>query len=453
MYNFDIIKMVIFMNEEYLARMKSILNDKYDLYINALKEKPLRSIRLNNIDYDTFIKNIDMDLEKIEYDIDGYYLNNDKKYGNHPYHHLGAFYFQEPSAMMPVNLCDFNGDELVLDLCASPGGKSSQIAKRIPNGTLVSNEIDSKRANVLFQNLERMSLSNVYITNNSSLELANTFPNTFDVILVDAPCSGEGMMRKDEMARDMWTKENVMLCKERDIEIINNANKMLKCGGKLIYSTCTFSREEDCDMVEYIISLGYELLPIKENFYKFGEKGFIDNTLRIYPFNKGEGQFMAILKKTSENSGSFKHLKKISDKDIKIVEEFIENNTTLRVKDLNIVKYKNRYYIDKFDVENKNLNVKNLGVELGEVVKNRFEPYHHFFKALGMYFKNKVELEINDPRVDHYLKGEEIICESKAGYGVIIVDNNVLGGFKASNNHLKNHYPKGLRNTKLYYED
>lgn len=441
------------MNEEYLNRMKSILKDKYDLYINALKEEPLRSIRLNNINYDTFIKNIDMDLEKIEYDIDGYYLKNDKKYGNHPYHHLGAFYFQEPSAMMPVNLCDFKGDELVLDLCASPGGKSSQIARRIPNGILVSNEIDKERSNILFQNLERMSLSNVYITNNSSFELAKTFPNTFDVILVDAPCSGEGMMRKDETARNMWSLENVNLCHNRDIEILNNADKMLKQGGKLIYSTCTFSPEEDCDIVAYLISLGYKVLPIKEEFYKFGEKGFVDNTLRIYPFNKGEGQFMAILEKTKENSGSFKKTKKIIDKDIKTVEKFIENNTTLDASKLNIVKYKNRYYLDILNVDNKNLNVKNLGVELGEVVKDRFEPFHHFYKALGKYFKNKVELSVLDPRVDHYLKGEEIICETPAGYGVIIIDNNVLGGFKATNNHLKNHYPKGLRNTKLYYED
>lgn len=441
------------MNEEYLNRMKSILKDKYDLYMNALKEEPLRSIRLNNINYDTFIKNIDMDLEKIEYDVDGYYLNNDKKYGNHPYHHLGAFYFQEPSAMMPVNLYDFKGDELVLDLCASPGGKSSQIARRIPNGILVSNEIDKERSNILFQNLERMSLSNVYITNNSSFDLAKTFSNTFDVILVDAPCSGEGMMRKDETAKNMWSLENVNLCHNRDIEILNNADKMLKQGGKLIYSTCTFSPEEDCDIVSYLISIGYKVLPIKEEFYKFGEKGFINNTLRIYPFNKGEGQFMAILEKTKENSGSFKKAKKIIDKDLKTVEKFIENNTTLDPSKLNIVKYKNRYYLDILNVDNKNLNVKNLGVELGEVVKDRFEPFHHFYKALGKYFKNKVELSVLDPRVDHYLKGEEIICETPSGYGVIIIDNNVLGGFKATNNHLKNHYPKGLRNTKLYYED
>ncbi len=441
------------MNEEYLNRMKTILKDKYELYIKALEEEPLRSIRLNNIDYEIFTQNIDISLEKIPYDKDGYYLNNDKKYGNHPYHHLGAFYFQEPSAMMPVNLYDFKGDELVLDLCASPGGKSSQIARRIPNGILVSNEIDSTRSNILFQNLERMSFSNVYITNNSSLDLANTFPNTFDVILVDAPCSGEGMMRKDSVARDMWSKENVDLCAKRDIEIINNANKMLKSGGKLIYSTCTFSKEEDCDIVNYIISLGYKLLPIKEELYKYGEPGFLDNTLRVYPFNKGEGQFMAILEKTSENSGSFKRFKKTIDKDIQIVNKFIEDTTTLKTKDLNIVKYKNRYYISVLDVDNKKLNVKNLGVELGEVVKNRFEPYHHFYKVLGKYFKNKLELSILDSRVDHYLKGEEIVAEMPNGYGVFIIDNNVLGGFKASNNHLKNHYPKGLRNSKLYYEE
>lgn len=441
------------MNELYLERMKNLLGDKFKAYLSSLEEKPYRSIRLNKIEYDKFKQYIDMDLEKIEYDKDGYYLKNDKKYGNHPYHHLGAFYIQEPSAMMPVNLYDFRGDEFVLDLCASPGGKSSQIATRIPNGILVSNEIDYTRCNILFQNIERLGFSNVVITNNSASELKNVFKNSFDVILLDAPCSGEGMMRKDEVAKNSWTLENVKECALRDLEIINDANKMLKKGGKLIYSTCTFSPEEDCEMVKYIISLGYKLLPIKEELYKYGEKGLIENTLRVYPFNKGEGQFMAILEKEVDETGSIKKGKKVIDKDINIVKKFIEDNTTLDIKELNILKYKNRYYLSKLDFDYDKLNVRSFSVELGEVIKNRFEPYHQFYKALGKYFKNKVYLNIDDSLVDHYLKGEEIVCDAQNGYGVIIVDNLVLGGFKASNNHLKNHYPKGLRNTKLYYEE
>lgn len=440
------------MNNEYLNRMKELLKDRYDSYLKALDEKPYRSIRLNKIDIDTFNKNINMSLEKIEYDMDGYYLLDDNKYGNHPYHHLGAFYFQEPSAMAPVNLFNFNGDEKVLDLCASPGGKSSQILRRIPNGLLVSNEIDAKRSQVLFSNLERLGYSNAIITNNSPHDLANVFEGYFDVILIDAPCSGEGMMRKEEEARNGWTLDNVILCHNRDIEIINEANKMLKKGGHLIYSTCTFSKEEDEDIVEYIKTLGYKLCEGLDNTVKHLSKGLIDNTYRMYPMDKGEGQFMALLEKESDGLDFRPKKNKIkNDKEIDIVKKFIKDNTTLDLN-LNIIKNGNRYYLSNVDFSLKDLNVKNFGVELGEVINNRFEPYHHFFKALGHYFKNKVYLSVLDSRVDHYLKGEEIICDSLPGYGVIVVDGLILGGFKASNNHLKNHYPKGLRNTTLYFE-
>ena len=441
------------MNQVYLDRMKDILGNRYNDYLESLEKTPFRSIRLNKIKYEDFVKNINMPLEKISYDKDGYYLNNLEKYGNHPYHHLGAFYFQEPSAMMPINLYDFKGDELVLDLCASPGGKSSQVARNLTSGVLVSNEIDSKRCNVLFQNMERLGFSNVVITNNSPNDLAKVFSNTFDVIVLDAPCSGEGMMRKEEAARENWTLENVKLCQKRDIEIINEANKMLKKGGKLIYSTCTFSPEEDCQMVEYIISLGYKLLPIKETLKKCATEGFIKNTLRVYPMDKGEGQFMALLEKESDASGSIKLAKKVIDKDINIVKKFLETYTTLDINTQDIVKIGSRYYLSKLNFDYTKLNVKNLGVELGEVIKNRFEPYHDLFKALGHFFKNQIRLSVCDKLVDHYLHGEEINYPVPDGFGVIIVDDLVLGGFKASFGHIKNHYPKGLRHLKLYYED
>ena len=439
------------MNELYLERMKEILKDRYNDYLESLTKNPYRSIRLNKIDFNSFNKNINMPLEKIPYDIDGYYLNNDIKYGNHPYHHLGAFYFQEPSAMAPVNLCDFNGDEMVLDLCASPGGKSSQILRRIPNGVLVSNEIDKLRSEVLFSNLERLGFKNAIVTNNSPKELANVFQGFFDVILIDAPCSGEGMMRKEEAARENWTLSNIEVCHNRDIEIINEANKMLKKGGKLIYSTCTFAKEEDEDIVEYIKTLGYKTLPIKEEIINSTSEGLIENTRRMYPMDKGEGQFMALLQKESDSLEiKVKKNKDKPDKDSQIVLKFIKENTNLDVK--NVVKLGNRYYLPCLDISLKGLNVRNLGVELGEISNNRFIPYHHFFKALGPNFKNIVNLDVLDPLVDHYLKGEEVISKALNGYGVIMVDGLVLGGFKASNNHLKNHYPKGLRNSTLYFE-
>lgn len=433
------------MNEIYLERMKEYLGSLYNDYLESLKKEPVRSIRLNNIDIDTFLKNTNMPLEKIPYDIDGYYLNDNLKYGTTIYHHAGGFYFQEPSAMMPVNLYDFKGDEIVLDLCASPGGKSSQVLRRIPNGVLVSNEIDKKRSDILFSNLERLGFKNAVITNNSPKDLAKVFNGFFDVIVLDAPCSGEGMMRKDEDARNQWSLENNKICHDRDIEIINEANKMLKKGGKLIYSTCTFDKAEDEEMVEYIISLGYHLIPASDVIVNNSYKGFINNTYRFYPMKRGEGQFMALLEKDSDEA--FKPLKKLSnvnDKDLDVVKKFIKDNLTTTFK--NIIKVGNYYYLAGLDADLSKLKVRNYGVELGEVEKGRFIPHHHMFKALGSFFKNKVVLDYNDPRILDYLHGEEIMVESSNGYGVLMVDNLVLGGFKASNGHFKNHYPKGLRN-------
>lgn len=435
------------MNQLFLERMKNYLSESdFNKYLECLNEKPTRSIRLNNIDYDTFTSDNNMPLEKISYDPDGYYLLNDEKYGNSIYHHLGAFYFQEPSAMLPVNIYKFRGDEIVLDLCASPGGKSSQILKRIPSGVLVSNEIDKKRSDILFSNLERLGYSNAIVTNNSPLELARVFTAFFDVILIDAPCSGEGMMRKEIEARENWSLDNILLCAKRDKEIINCASKMLKSGGKIIYSTCTFAREEDCDMVEYICSLGYHTLKAPKEIEDATVKGFIPNTYRFYPMNRGEGQFVSLLEKEiSEESKKIKPIKGINDKELSIVKKFLKDNLTIDFD--NIVKYGSRYYLYALDIDITKLNIKNYGVELGVVEKNRFIPYHHLFKSLGKYFKNKVELEYNDPRIIKYLRGEEIsVLGAPQGYGVLMTRGLVLGGFKASGNNLKNHYPKGLRN-------
>jgi NOL1/NOP2/fmu family ribosome biogenesis protein len=256
------------------------------------------------------------------------------------------------------------------------------------------------------------------------------------------------MMRKEEAAREGWTLENIKVCHDRDIEILNCANKMLKKGGKLIYSTCTFAKEEDCEIVSYIESLGYHTIPASKEIVSATYEGFLPNTYRFYPMKRGEGQFAALLEKDSdEDSCNLKTLKTKEDKDINIVKKFLNENLNIQIK--NIIKYGNRYYIPALPYDLSKLNIKNYGIELGEIVNNRFVPFHDLFKALGNYFKNQVELDYNDPLIMHYLKGEEIIHEALNGWGVIKVSGLVLGGFKATNNHLKNHYPKGLRNMKL----
>lgn len=443
------------MNEQYLKRMKrDLTKEEYDALIHCYEEKPVRGLRINQISADVFLKKACFPLEKIKYDPDGYYLLDDKKYGNHPYHHLGAFYLQEPSAMAPVNLYSFRGDEMVLDLCASPGGKSSQLARRIPNGTLFTNEFNSKRSKVLFGNLERLGIQNAVVLNESPEHLASQWRGVFDVVLTDVPCSGEGMMRKDEDVSKLFTEGLAAECQKRDFEILKSASKMLKKDGILIYSTCTFAKEENEDVVQYLIdSLGFELVSPPEILKSCTKEGYLPNTLRFYPFTgRGEGQFMAILRKKVEEPIVAKMRKnKVQDsKEISIVREFLKKY--LIPVNLDIAKYGNRYYAQATRLDMEGLNVLNYGIELGEVSKNRFIPYHHLFKALGKYFKNKLELNVTDPRVEHYLHGEEITADIENGFGVIEIDGLYLGGFKAVNGVLKNYYPKGLRNINLLEE-
>lgn len=442
------------MNELYLKRMQSYLNEKeYQQLLNCYQQIPVRGLRTNQLSKKLFLKNCDIPLKKIDYDPDGYYVISDQKYGHHPYHHLGAFYLQEPSAMAPVNMISFSGDEWVLDLCASPGGKSGQIASRIPRGVLFSNEINKKRSQVLFSNMERLGFRNVVILNETVDRLEQEFRGLFDIIFVDAPCSGEGMMRKDEVAAEQWSKELVLECQKRDIDILTKAHHLLKKGGKLVYSTCTFSKEENEDVVQFLIQeLGYKLLDEPECLKAVTKQGFIPHTLRFYPFNgPGEGQFMAALQKTTDEDCRYPKLKKTKpDKEEKIIFDFLKQNTDF--DSLNLIKSGNRYYQSITDLDLTKLHVLNYGIELGEVSNQRLIPYHHFFKALGHHFKNQLVLDIKDPRVNQYIHGEEIVADVPNGFGVIIIDGLVLGGFKAVQGHLKNYYPKGLRSSILMEE-
>ena len=227
---------------EFKDRMKVLLGNDYENFINSFSKSEVKSIRVNTekIEVEDFIKIAPFEIEKIPYTLDGFYVN-EVGLGNHPYHHAGLFYIQDPAAMMPANLIDLDEDMIVLDLCAAPGGKSGQIGAKLKNGILVSNEINSNRAKILFSNIERMGLKNTIVLNNDSYSLAKKYPNTFDVIFIDAPCSGEGMFRKDPSAIKEWSLKKIEECAKIQKELLKNANIMLKDGGIIVYSTCTYS--------------------------------------------------------------------------------------------------------------------------------------------------------------------------------------------------------------------
>ena len=427
------------MKEEFLSIMKGLLGSSYDDFLKSYEEKPKRGLRsrINN----------DIKKEKLKFGINEYLLLTDEKLGNSPIHHLGGIYLQEPSAMGPVNLIDVNPNWNVLDMCASPGGKSGQVAERLTSGLLVSNEIDKKRCQTLFQNMERMGYDNVIVLNNDPKDLVNNFKGFFDLIILDAPCSGEGMFRKDSEAISMWNLGNVEACAKRDELLLEYANSMLKKDGIIIYSTCTFSPEEDENRItNFLKKHDYSVVKPNNNVLKSGVNGFIDGAIRFYPHNSvGEGQFMCAIKKNEETECTMKKSKftKLESKELKLVNEFL--NDTVENLRLNLIKRNNQIYHLNSDINLDNLNVLNYGVKIGEIDK-RFIPNHHFFKVFGKYCKIKLELKLDDINVIKYLRGEQLDIELDKGYGVIMIDGLSLGGFKSVDGVLKNLYPKGLRN-------
>lgn len=430
------------LNQVFLDRMKVILGKEYDLFVESLQKQEQKSIYVNEnkIKTSEFLKVIDFITEQIPYDSCGFYVDNDKK-GRHALHHAGAFYMQEPSAMFTINALKFNGDEKVLDMCASPGGKSIQIANRIPNGVLVSNEIVKSRSEILYSNIERMGLKNVVITNDTPENIGNAYGNFFDVCVVDAPCSGEGMFRRGEDVINQWNENLPKMCATRQLDILSHADKTLKQGGYLIYSTCTYSLEENENVVrKFLNNYDYELVKISSPF----STGInMPEVVRLYPhIVKGEGQFVALLKKKSENFNGANSALKLTNS--KITKDFIKENLNI---DFDCVEYKNyNYYVLNKDVVKKHVNYVSVGVRLGQINNGRFEPHHNLFTAFGNNFNNTIELNFNDEKVKKYLKGDIFEVENPDGYGAIIVNNCSLGGYKISKGKLKNYYPKGLRN-------
>lgn len=437
---------------EFLNRMKKIVPE-YDKFVDSYNDKPVKSffVNTNKIHKDEFFSLCDWDVEPLA---EGYSIVDDLKVGKTPEHHSGMIYMQEPSAMMPTHFLPLNHTDWVLDLCAAPGGKSIQVANRIPKGLLVSNEIVKSRANILKSNIERMGLSNVCITNNDPKELEKCFGGIFDAVVVDAPCSGEGMFRKDEQAILNWSQENVQACAVRQAAVLETANKMLKQNGYLLYSTCTFSVEEDENVVaNFCKRHDYEII---ELYYDGATRGVsvdghnTQNCLRFYPhlFN-GEGQFVALLRKNEQavpyinDSTYYKPLSKFPT-EYKLFEQFCKTNLKEYADLLDCV-YNNGtiYYLANKKIAESGVRLINGGVVLGQALKGRFEPDHNFISCFGLRFKQC--LDIDKEAAERFIKGMTLDCPLD-GYVVVKYGGVVLGFGKASGGVLKNHYPKGLRN-------
>lgn len=446
-------------------------------YIESFTQNSVRGMRLNalkgNVEcFENFYKTY----QTIPYFPNAYYVDTEQKLGNSILHHCGAFYVQEPSSMTPVASVknyDFF-DKCVLDLCASPGGKSTQIASLMQNdGVLLSNEIDPLRAKTLFSNIERLGIKNAIVTNEKPQNLAKNFANTFDYIFVDAPCSGEGMFRKDSTAIKEWNKNLKFYNQQRQKQILDYANVMLKQNGILVYSTCTYNVIENEQVVDYMCqTFGYEILPICDDVQPFAFKGLsvndnenLSKTAHFFPFvMKGEGQFVAVLKKTSSNENFSKKVKpqKLNTSEQKIVEKFIgENLINFDIANYDFLKVDTKICVIKkhnFNLNLSNLKVLTCGVILGEIIKDRLNVYHQFYSAYGQNFRCFVNLDYASEILSKFIKGEELDIKQLENsqhiiefnielnhYGVIMASGYSLGGFKCVDGKLKNYYPKALR--------
>lgn len=472
--------------EEFLERMKGQLGEDYPAFLASYDQPRRQALRLNALKKVESGESMEQVLtalfrmERVPWAKNGYYYDGETGPGKHPYHEAGLYYIQEPSAMAPASFLETLPGERVLDLCAAPGGKSTQIGASLAGrGLLVCNEINPSRAKILSENIERMGLANACVTNESPERLAEAFPEYFDKILVDAPCSGEGMFRKNEIALTEWSPENVRLCGERQDGILEQAAKMLRPGGRLAYSTCTFSEWENEGTIQRFLERHAEfhlveglrfrtklheesVASVETDGEEIAEEIIFDGMLRLYPHEiRGEGHFLAVMQKEGEVPSGYVSVpprglaKTITERDCKEWVAFQEENLSRLVEKAvygegvqsALLKFgENLYLVPENFPSVKGLKVLRPGLHLGEIKKNRFEPSHALALALGAKdVKHVWRFQGEDPAVKAYLNGQTFSAEGEKGWYLICVDGISLGWGKLAGQIMKNHYPKGLR--------
>ena len=491
----------------FAERMRSMLGDDFPAFCDSYAKDIHPSLRVNTLkltpeglrEIAPFVGS------EIPWQRNGFYYTADgeTRPGKHPLHEAGAYYIQEASAMLPASLCPPAPGERVLDLCAAPGGKATQLAAALcGEGLLVANEIHPTRAGILSQNMERMGVRNAVVTNATPAELAKKFPVFFDKIVVDAPCSGEGMFRKEADAVTMWSPENVALCAERQGEILEEAAKMLRAGGYLTYSTCTFAPAENEGAVLDFLSRHpeFEVMPSEEAAVaESREKGLLDggrpewaegyeqysaelleqvgHAYRVFPHHcDGEGHFAVLLRKKEEGGEvacSEKSEKKKSRKPekpsggkgkpapetvaVKLFEDFAKEvlgGMPDWVGDTVPCLFGDKLYLIPKALcgeENpteamKGIRVLRAGLCVGTVVgldkgRGRFEPDHALALCAGAGIRS---FAVDYDSAVTYLRGETLPCELR-GWHTVSYCGLALGWGKASDGVMKNHYPKGLR--------
>ena len=446
--------------QAFKERMQRILGKEAEALFAALEKTPVRALRINRLKAkeaktETLCP---FPLTPLSYDTDGY-IFAEEHIGHTPQHHGGGIYVQDPGAMSAIAALPLKKGMRVADFCAAPGGKTAQIAAAIgEDGILFSNEYVPSRAKILVGNLERLGVTNATVTSTNTADYKKWFSAYFDAVVVDAPCSGEGMFRKNELAISEWSEENVLRCAERQKEILENAAPTVKDGGYLLYSTCTFSIEENEQTVLTFLRAhpDYTLIETNASIHPVTKEGVsiegaedipLKYCRRFYPhIADGEGQFVALMQRKTEDLERILYKDSSvspSKEEMRIAEDFIKS--TLSFPDtFQIRRVGDRLALIKKDCIVPPHAVFLSGVCLGQIEKGRLVPHHQLFSALGEHFFRKASLSPEDAM--RYLRGEELSSDTENGYTAVFFGPLCLGGAKTANGRLKNHYPKGLRN-------
>lgn len=440
---------------EYTEKMKRLLGAEYDAYIESFKEPRLYGLRANTlkITAEELKEKVDWELEEIPWCREGFYYDGESiRPAKHPFYNAGLFYIQEPSAMSVGAMLPIEPGDRVIDLCAAPGGKSTQAAAKLRGkGIIVSNDISASRCKALLKNIELSGVPNCIITNEEPSRLADRFKGFFNRVIVDAPCSGEGMFRKDESAVRSWETHKTELCCSLQREILKAAARLLSFDGIIAYSTCTFAPEEDEGMIQEFLNENpdFELM----EFDKTG--GFIDGRPdwvkgseelrkcgRLMPYKvRGEGHFLCLLHK--KGADNFIEPPKNSTADKRLLSdyfEFMDKYMNIEIKD-NLVMHRESLFTVPYCLDLKGLRVMRSGLYLGECKKNRFEPSQAFAMTLKKEnAKITVDFKADDENLKRYLRGESFNAECADGWALVCIEGYPLGWGKVQKGRLKNKY-------------
>ena len=452
----------------FLRRMHRLLGNDFDVLFDGYDRPLRRGVRVNTLKYtaEALVGRFPQALLPVPFCRDGFAFEGAFRAGADPLHHAGAYYMQEPSAMSAATVLSPRPGERILDLCAAPGGKSTQIAACLQGqGLLWSNEYVRPRAQILLQNLERCGAANAVVSSTDAGTIGAGLPGFFDGVLVDAPCSGEGMFRKEPEALAQWSEDNIRLCAARQREILHAAARTVRPGGRLVYSTCTFAPEENECIAAWFVQTHPDFC-LEETGVDFGTPGLswertapfapdvrgadvpLECCRRIFPTHGGEGHFIAKFRR-SEAGGDGSPRPYLYAK---------PNTNSIAASEL----YKECFFSTPSGVfvslgeqvrllpealpELKGLGVLQAGVTAAAVCKNRVEPCHGLFMAMqAANCRRCINLEPADLRLSAFLRGEEIEAPGDSGWTAVAVDGAVTGFGKATGGRLKNRYPKGLR--------